>query len=92
MNPAPPVTTYFALDGMNSLVLAAVYPNATRFKSARLRATSISERPLHGSSPSTRRQNHTVLSHSFSTGRLICDRRSSLPDTHHESAPPILLS
>src|SRR5450631_4710523 len=48
-------------------------------------ATATNESPGHGSSPSTRRQNHTVLSNNFSAGRLMALRPSSLPKIHQDS-------
>src|SRR5579872_6649566 len=50
-------------------------------------ATATSDSPGQGSSPSTRRQNHTVLSNNLSAGRLMALRPSSFPKIHQESAP-----
>ena len=40
-------------------------------------ATATNDSPGHGSSPSTRRQNHTVLSNNLSAGRLMALRPST---------------
>src|SRR4051812_22341631 len=53
-------------------------------------ATTMSDSPFHGSTTSTRRQNQTVLSHSFNRTRLILRCPSSLPEIHHDSEPILL--
>src|ERR1700674_3190527 len=78
IKPAPPVTTYFFIQFQCRRA-------PVRF------ATATSDNPCQGRSPSTRRQNHTVLSKSFSAGLLIRFRPSTLPKIHHDTAP-ILLS
>src|SRR5579863_8786165 len=78
IKPAPPVTTYFFIQSQCRRV-------PVRF------ATATSDNPRQGRSPSTRRQNHTVLSKSLSAGLLIRLRPSTLPKIHHDIAP-ILLS
>src|SRR5207302_6820711 len=53
-------------------------------------ATTTRDNPFQGSNPSTRRQNHTVLSHTLSAGRLIRLLPKSFPATHHDNAPTLL--
>ena len=50
-------------------------------------ATATSDSPGQGSNPSTRRQNHTVLSNNLSAGRLMALRPSTFPKSHQESVP-----
>ena len=55
------------------------------------RATITSESPRHGNSGSIRRSSQTDLSHSFSAGRLMRERRRTREENHHPSAPILLI-
>src|SRR5437588_780525 len=44
----------------------------------------------HGRRKSTRLQNHTVLSNSFSVSLLMCLRLSRRPKSHHAGVPALL--